>query len=272
MSSEMSSRTGVPRRVMLGAAAMSAFFASCSSVRELNDGPVAQNAGANLAAPEATIKEPAAVEKTIALPVSGDFIGGAPAGAGMLTYDMSAERDWSDIDRWYRRRGGRRHEWTGAPRVHRIVGGTRNESGASLNLDALLLHGMVLENDPGCPPDVAVIAHHNVTRIRDGAVKIGDTVYDEPMMGIHAPEVAGDTWTWFLPTQGRTVKYVFEATSVQIIPDRDGEYEKLFDSRPDGKPQLVTYQCHPAGSLAQRRVVRHVLKKAEFTDEVVEFV
>lgn len=239
--------------------------------------PEAAGAAPSSAAPKTPVAggspstTPTAVD-TPPLPRSAEFSNGVPAGVGVLRYDESAERDWSDIERWYARSGRKRHAFDPSPRIHRVISGTRNESQKQLDLDELLLHGMVLENDVDAPDGVIVIAHHNVTRIRDGAVSIDGVVHEQPMMGIHAPEVPGDVLTWLLEKDGRVAEYDYKAISVEIIDDKPGEYGKLFTPLSTGKPLLVTYQCHPCGSLAQRRVVRHELVGSRWTDKKIAYV
>lgn len=261
----------VGRRCVIGAAGVAAGGAAAAWVVTEHRLPASQVAVPSIAPQMASPSPSGPVPPPF--PDVSAMINGQPLGVGIVTYDRSLQRDWSDIDRWYRRKGRTRPPFAGQPRVHRVSAGNRNPNPPALRLDDLLLHGMVLENDLISTPGVFVIAHHNVTTIRGGAVDIDGVRHDEPLMGIHAPVMPGDTFTWLIPdTAGRTRRFEFCAISVQIIPDRQGEYEKLFTPLPSGKPMLLTYQCHPAGSLAYRRVVRHEIVQAQWSSKQVRYV
>lgn len=206
------------------------------------------------------------------LPKPAQLANAQPLGVGIVRYDTTKSRDWSDIDRWYQRRGKKRPAFTGEDRIHRFKTGNRQKTGPQPSLHSLLANGMVMENDPETPANVTVVAYHNITRMRGGAVSIDGVRHNQPLMGIHAPEVPGDRFVWLLPVDGKTAEFTFKAVSNQLIPDRAGEYEKLFVPAPSGRPLLVTYKCHPAGSMAQRRVTRWELESAQWTSKKVNYV
>lgn len=206
------------------------------------------------------------------LPNPAQLANAQPLGVGVVRYDTTKTRDWSDIDRWYKRRGQKRPAFTGEDRVHRFKSGNRQPTGSQPSLYSLLANGMVMENDPATPANVTVVAYHNITRMRGGAVSIDGVRHNQPLMGIHAPEVPGDRFVWLLPVDGNVAEFTFKAVSNQLIPDKAGEYEKLFVPAASGRPLLVTYKCHPAGSMAQRRVTRWELESAQWTSKKVNYV
>lgn len=232
----------------------------------------------DLGLPTTSVQPPKATEKPAIpggvpqLPNPAQLANAQALGAGIVTYDKSQPRDWSDIDRWYKRRGRSRAPFTGEDRIHRFKSGNRQTTGPQPSLNSLLSNGMVLENDPETPSNVIVVAYHNITRMYGGAVQIDGVRHNQPLMGIHAPEVPGDRFTWLYPVDGKVAEFTFKAVSNQLIPDQAGEYEKLFTPATSGKPLLVTYKCHPAGSMAQRRVTRWELESAQWSARTVEYV
>lgn len=206
------------------------------------------------------------------LPHPAQMANAQPLGVGIVKYDRNQSRDWSDIDRWYKRRGRSRAPFTGEDRIHRFKSGNRQATGRQPSLNSLLANGMVLENDPETPANVIVVAYHNITRMYGGAVKVDGVRHNQPLMGIHAPEVPGDRFIWLYPVGGHVAEFTFKAVSNELIPDQAGEYEKLFTPAASGRPLLVTYKCHPAGSMAQRRVTRWELESAQWSSKTIEYV
>lgn len=192
--------------------------------------------------------------------------------------DSLRAEQFSEIDAYWKqvtKNPNATHPKPDNPNVHAVLAASRNpnppklpdgNSSGFFDEEQLQDNGMMVDNSPNQNPLLYIAGTHDVTKM-NVKVKVGNTVYDDPYIGLNEPVIKGDTLTWLYPTSdGRTTIFTFRATKIDIgMPSSNAYYQKMMATKVK-KPTLITLQCYPYGSSDKRTYITWELEGVARSD------